>query len=63
MVVLQLTPRNPLIRKTETFVTIGDMTYVREVTETDFYNCMCLNFQFDPICVFSDFVLTSKPLI
>ena len=24
--------------KTETFVTIGDMTYVREVTETYFYN-------------------------
>ena len=25
-------------QKTETFVTIGDMTYVREITETDFYN-------------------------
>ena len=24
--------------KTETSVTISDMTYVREVTETDFYN-------------------------
>ena len=32
------------------------MTYVREVTETDFYNCMCLYFQFDSICVFSKFV-------
>ena len=30
------------------------MTYVREVTETDFYNCMCLYFQFDLICVFSE---------
>ena len=27
------------------------MTYVREVTETDFYKCMCSYFQFDPICV------------
>ena len=27
--------------KTETLVTIGDTTYVREVTETDFYDCMC----------------------
>ena len=50
---------NPEIRKldkTETLVTIGDMTYVREVTETDFYNPTCLYFQFDPICVFSEFV-------
>ena len=36
------------------------MTYVREVTETDFYDCMYLYFQFDSICVFSDFVWTSK---
>ena len=43
--------------KTETFDTIGDMTYVREVTETDFYQCMCLYFQFDPICVFSEIFL------
>ena len=42
--------------KTETLVTIGDMTYVREVTETDFYDCMCLCFQFNSICVFSEFV-------
>ena len=26
--------------KTETLVTIGDVTYVREVTESDFYNFM-----------------------
>ena len=25
--------------------------YVREVTETDFYNSMCSYFQFDSICV------------
>ena len=37
--------------KTETLVPIGDMTYAREVTETDFYNCMCLYFQFALICV------------
>ena len=36
---------------TETSVKIGDMTDVREVTETDFYNCMCLYFQSDSICV------------
>ena len=30
------------------------MTYVREVTEIDFYNCMCLYFRFDSICVFSE---------
>ena len=35
--------------KTETFV---NMTFVRGVTETDFYICVCLYFQFDPICVF-----------
>ena len=29
------------LNKTETLVTIGDMTYVREVTETDFYYCIC----------------------
>ena len=28
--------------KTETLVNIGDMTYVSEVTETDFYNSVCL---------------------
>ena len=43
--------------KTETFDTIGDMAYVREVTETDFYQCICLYFQFDPICVFSEIFL------
>ena len=37
------------------------MTYVREVTETDLYNCICLYFQFDPICVFSEFALTTFP--
>ena len=42
--------------QTETLVTIGDMTYVREVTETDFYNCMCLHFQFDTFCIFSEFI-------
>ena len=31
--------------KTETLVTIGDMAYVRGVTETSFYNFMCLYFQ------------------
>ena len=41
--------------KIETLVTVGDMTYVGEVTETDFYNCMCFYFQFDSICVFSEF--------
>ena len=35
--------------KTETLVIIGDMTYIREVTETDFYNSMCIYFQFDSI--------------
>ena len=30
------------------------MTYVREVTATDLYDCMCLYFQFDIICVFSE---------
>ena len=30
------------------------MAYVREVTETDLYNCMCLFFQFDSICVVSE---------
>ena len=34
--------------KTETLVTIDDM--IREVTETDFYNCMCLCFQISSIC-------------
>ena len=28
------------------------MTYVREVTEADFYYSMCLFFHFDSICVF-----------
>ena len=44
--------------KTETLVKIGDKTYVREVTETDFSDCMCLYCQFDSICVFSKFVRT-----
>ena len=35
------------------------MTYVREVTETDFYNCMCLYFQFDSICIYSEFLITN----
>ena len=43
--------------KTETLVTIGDLTYVREVTKlTCIVSCMCLYFQFDSICVFSEFV-------
>ena len=42
--------------KTDTLVTIGDMIYVREVSKTDFYNCMCFYLQFDWICVFSEFV-------
>ena len=33
----------------QTLFTIGDMTYVREVTKL---NCMCLYFQFDSICVY-----------
>ena len=28
---------------TETSVTIGNMTYIREVTETDYYKCMCFD--------------------
>ena len=59
MVVFRSHPEIRKLDKTETFVTMGDMTYVREVTETDFYNCMCLHFQFDPICGFSEFVWTS----
>ena len=47
--------------QTETLVIIGDMTYVREVTETDFYNCMCLHFQFDAICIFSEFISAYMP--
>ena len=42
--------------ETDTFVKIGDMTYVWGVTEADFNNCMCLYFQFDSICIFSEFV-------
>ena len=42
--------------KTETLVTRGDMTYVREVAETDFYNSMRLYFEFDSICVISAFI-------
>ena len=45
MVVFRSNPEIRKLEKTETFVTMGDMTYVREVTETDFYNCMCLYFQ------------------
>ena len=48
--------------ETETSVTIGEMTYVREVTEIDFWNCMCLCFQFDSICIYSGFV-SSKSFI
>ena len=44
----------------ETLVTIGDMTNEREVTEIDFYNCMCLYFQFDSIYLFSEFVRSSN---
>ena len=49
--------------KTESLVTIGDMTYVREVHKTDFYNCMCLYSHFDSISIFSEFVCTSKSFI
>ena len=42
--------------KTETLVTIGVMTYVRESTEIDFYSCVSVYFQFDSNCVFSEFV-------
>ena len=42
--------------KTETLATVGDMACVREVAETDFYNCLCLYFQFDSFCVLSEFV-------
>ena len=40
--------------KTETLIMIVDTTYVREVTETDFYNYMLLNCLFDSICIFSE---------
>ena len=46
---------HPEIREldeTETLVTIGDMTYLREVTENDFCNCMCLYFLFDSTAYF-----------
>ena len=52
--------RGPALMNSKNPAKIGDMTYVREVTQTDFYNCMCLYFQFDLICVFSEFVSTSK---
>ena len=39
--------------KTATLVTIGDMTYVREVTKL---TCIVVCIQFDSICVFSEFV-------
>ena len=42
--------------KTETLVTIGDMTYVREVTKLTCSVVCVLYFQFDSICVFSEFV-------
>ena len=53
------------LNKTETLVTIGDMTYVREVTKLTciLSSCMCLYIQFDSICVFSEFVSTSKSFI
>ena len=31
----------PIALRGPTFVIIGDMPYAREVTETDFYHCMC----------------------
>ena len=41
------------------------MTYVRQVTETDFYNGMCLYFQFGSICIllslFELVILLSTP--
>ena len=39
--------------KTETLVTIGDMTCVREKAETDFYNYVLYS-QIDPISIFSE---------
>ena len=43
------------------------LSYVREVTETDLFNCMCLYFQFDSICVLSDLLelvsLSSKQFL
>ena len=36
----------------QTLGTIDDMTYAREVPETDLYNCVCLYFQFDSIRIF-----------
>ena len=42
--------------KTETLVTIGYMTYVREVTKLT-YTVVCVYIsQFDSICVFSESV-------
>ena len=46
-------PEKRKLDKTETLVTIGDMTNVSEETETDFYNSMSLYFQFDSVCIFS----------
>ena len=45
------------MRKLDKTETLGDISYVREVTKTDFYNRMtlCLYFQFDSICYFLRF--------
>ena len=42
--------------KTETLVTIGDMTCVREVTKLTCLVVCVIYIQFDSICVFSEFV-------
>ena len=42
--------------KTETLITIGDMTYVREITKLTFIVVCVYIIQFDSICVFSEFV-------
>ena len=50
------------LNKTETLVTIGDMTYVREVTKLTcivvcvYVSIYPVDIQFDSICVFSEFV-------
>ena len=41
--------------KTETLVTICDVTYVREITKL-ICVVVCVYIQFDSICVFSEFV-------
>ena len=42
--------------KTETLVTIGDMAYVREVTETDFSNLCVYIFSLIQSAYFSEFI-------